>query len=255
MAKKKKSSNKVVPVLVLAAVLAGGYFWLTSDRASTGLILPGESSTETPSTQQDDYTLADTAQQVLDSIQADTLIQPASEASVPKEAETKASSKSSTKNAYVDEYGNVIYTTPNGVTPIKYKNNKMGRWGYSITYPSFLTKESNTSDGRSFTDGKGKKLTTYAAWNVFNESISDFYQKDFPEAKSVTYKKLFRKQKCYIKSGYTKNNQIFYMKEALFTKDDQEVVATLVFYYPKSYNQQAEKVINQIFPSFPQKTK
>lgn len=247
MARKKQSSNKLVPVLALAAILGGGYYWLTSDSGnSSGLTFPSEHSNDSAKVHYEAIEEQDTAlQDTPSNVTAD-----AEQAKTDKES-AKQETTTKTKNAYIDEYGNTIYTTPNGETPIQYRTAKVGRWGYSFKYPSFLTKERNTSDGRSYEDGKGKKLTTYASWNVFNESISELYRKDFPDAKSVTYKKLFKKQKCYVKSGYTKNNQIYYMKEAIIGKDDQEVVVTLVFYYPQSYNKQAGKVIGQIFPSFP----
>lgn len=247
MARKKKSTNKVVPVLVLAAILAGGYYWLTTDtstfpeRLDLNAITQSSADSITTGTQlTEEITPADS---VADSI----LITEEVKAKTEQQPATKATAK----NAYVDEYGNVIYKQPNGKSPVKYKKASMGRWGYEVMYPDYLTKETNTGDGRTFENGSGFKLTTYATWNVFDESITDLYRKDLPEVKSVTYKKLFRKQKFYVKSGYTKSNQIFYQKEAILIKDGQEVVATLVFYYPQSYQKDADKVVGKIFGSFP----
>ena len=254
MARKKKSTNKVVPILVLAAILGGGYYWLMNDsKGGFGLTLPGESSADSVSSSQPAMLPEDATDTV--GFVADSVLQNQTEPSTHSADENRAAieRKSAGKNAYVDEYGNVIYTKPNGKDPITYKTYRQGRWGYGVKYPSFLTKESHaqSSDGGTFEDGKGRKLSTYASWNVFNESITDLYRKDFPGVKSVTYKKLFRREKCYVKSGYTNDNRIFYLKEAIYEKDDQEVVATLIFYYPKSFNKEADQVVKEIFTSFP----
>lgn len=255
MARKKTSgTNKVVPIVVLAAILGGGYYLYTSDNSSDSqLSMPGEGvSDELVQPVQNEVQAGDSM--AIDSVALVDTIAVAN--AITDEAVGNASkndSKATAKNAYVDEYGNVIYTQPNGVAPIKYKTAMMGRWGYSVKYPSFLTKPSHGSDGSSFEDGKGRKLATYATWNVFNESISELYRKEFPDVKTVTYKKLFRKEKTYVKSGYTKDNRIFYLKEAIFEKDEQEVVATLIYFYPKSDSKQADKVIKEIFGSFPKK--
>ena len=251
MARKKNTTNKVVPVVVLAALLAGGYYWLTSDANDAGLSFPSESTSDT------------IMHKSLDSVEEENIVGQdsilselsKSEELNKKDSEGRAISPKhqSAKNAYVDEYGNVIYTQPNGVSPIKYKSAMMGRWGYAVKYPAFLTKVNHSSDGSTFEDGKGCKLATYASWNVFNESITDLYRKDFPDVKSVTYKKLFKKQQTYVKSGYTKDNRIYYLKESIFEKDDQEIIATLIFYYPKSFSNQADKVVKEVFGTFPQK--
>ncbi len=267
MSKKKKSTNKVLPLLVLAAILGGGYYWLSNETAMTNdanessdLRLPGEGDSNAPSEATTDWESEDNTKTSALQLQEDSVTEHQENTNIPvnQTVGTKATTgvsgtTSAGKNAYVDEYGNVIYTKPNGKDPITYKIYKQGRWGYSVKYPSFLAKESHSqsSDGGTFEDGKGRKLATYASWNVFNETIAELYHKDFPEVKTVTYKKLFRKQKCYIKSGYTKDNRIFYLKEAIYTKDDQEVIATMIFYYPKSFNKEADKIVKEIFTSFP----
>ena len=251
MARKKKSTNKVVPVLVLAAILVGGYYWLTTDTSAlsersdlNALTQSSSDSTTVGNLSTEDAALVDSTVHS----GADTV---SNTENVTAQPELQSTPKATAKNAYVDEYGNVIYKQPNGKSPVNYKKAIMGRWGYEIMYPDFLTKETNTGDGRTFVNASGFKLTTYAAWNVFDESITDLYRKDISDVKSVTYKKLFRKQKYYVKSGYTKTNQIFYLKEALIHKDGQEVIATLVFYYPQSYQQEADKVVSKIFGNFP----
>lgn len=250
MAKRKKSSNKIIPVVALAAIIVGGYYWLKSDDSPIdGLDIPGIFATD--STEVTDTSADSTVDELL-SIEGDSVLADSILSSAPQN-ETNVTSEGKAKNAYVDEYGNVIYTQPNGVSPITYKTAKMGRWGYSIKYPTFMTKTNHSSDGSSFEDKRGLKLATYASWNVFNESITDLYHKDFPGTKSVTYKKLFKKQNTYVKSGYTKDNKIYYLKEAIIVKDEQEVVATLIFYYTKSYEKDADKVIKEVFAAFPHK--
>ena len=274
MAKKNKSGNsKVVPILVLAAILGGGYYvytnYVSSEKRLTQsddtvfdvLVKPIPSEDETDGLESEDSEFSvdlEMNDQILDGQDIGTVEhsdEGTTAESAHKDQSKRTSSKASTatksKNAYVDEYGNVIYTQPNGVAPIKYKTARMGRWGYSVKYPSFLSKQTHSSDGSTFEDNKKRKLATYATWNVLNESISDLYNKDFPGIKSVSYKKMLRKQNAYVKSGYTKDNRIFYLKESIIEKDGQEVVVTLIYYYPKSDSNQATKVVNEVFGTFP----
>ena len=258
MAKKKKSeSNKIVPVLLLAAILGGGYYLYTSnDSSSTALTMPGEAVFDVlvEPIVQDKQAEGDSLQ-VQTSNTIDTLhgseLADSEVPQQPKQPENQTRPNAKTQNAYTDEYGNVIYTQPNGVSPIKYKTAKMGRWGYSIKYPAFLTNNNHNADGSTFSNGKGLTVSTYASWNVFNESISELYRKDLPDVKSVTYKKLLKKQNAYVKSGYTTDNKVFYLKEVIFERDGQEEIASLIFYYPKSYQKEADKIIKEIFDAFP----
>ena len=270
MAKKTKSTSKLGPVLVLAAVLGGGYYWLstntetnTNDKQSakpnftyvSDIPRDSDEEPEDDSWIQEEPEISDPTSNSLSTTSESSPSNNHASASHKEAGNKRTNAQHKTKNAYVDEYGNVIYTKPNGKDPIRYTTFKQGRWGYVVSYPTFLTNErhAQNSDGGTFEDGKGRKLITYASWNVFNETISELYHKDFPEAESITYKKLFRQQKYYVKSGFTKDNRIFYLKEAIYEKDDQEVIATLVFYYPKSYKNEADKVVKEVFSSFPKK--
>lgn len=175
--------------------------------------------------------------------------------------------------AEIDEFGNIIYTDKqpskssqtttksrsntkqgkNQNTSIRYVTHYQGRWGYSYLCPTFLSKEtrSQNDDGNSFEDGKGMKLTTYGGWNSLNESLSDLYRKDFPGIKSVTYKSLLRNQHAYVKSGYTTDNKVFYLKESIIKRGGQEVIVTLYLTYPKNCKWQMNKIINDMFGRFP----
>ena len=143
--------------------------------------------------------------------------------------------------------------TPDPLLNVQYKNCIQGRWGYKFKRPTFLDQEkySTNNDGGTFEDGKGMKLVTYGSWNIFNETIEDFYQKTPSDARSVTYKHLFKKSKSYVKSGYTKDNQVFYMKEAIIGNPDEEKVVTLILYYPASYKNRVDKMIKELFTNFP----
>ena len=142
---------------------------------------------------------------------------------------------------------------PDPLLNVQYKNCIQGRWGYKFKCPTFLDQEkySTNNDGGTFEDGKGMKLVTYGSWNIFNETIDDLYKKTPSDARSVTYKHLFKKSKSYVKSGYTKDNQIFYMKEAIIGNPDEEKVVTLIFYYPSSYKNRVDKMIKELFTNFP----
>ena len=271
MAKKKKSgNNKVLPVLVLSAILGGGYYLLTHDDTSDKKItnsneslfdvvvntITGNGKTDsngsTDGGENADDTLNTNQTQATDTSNAAANSSETSGTNVSNNSHpTTKQPSATTKYAYVDEYGNTIYTQPNGVAPITYKIAKMGRWGYSIKYPSFLTTIHHNSDGSTFEDGRGIKLMTYASWNVFNETITELYHKDIPELQSVTYKKLLRRQNAYVKSGYTKSNKVYYLKEVIFKRDGQEEVASLIFIFPKTYQKEADKIIKEVFSSFP----
>ena len=187
--------------------------------------------------------------------------------------------KNQNEGTQTDEFGNIIYTgkqtsgsrssassSNKGTntsrtnsqharrnTVVRYVTHYQGRWGYSYICPSFLSKEnrSQNDDGHSFEDGKGMKLSTYGGWNSLNESLTDLYRKDYPGIQSVTYKRLLRSQHSYVKSGYTSDNKIFYLKETLVKKGQQEMILTLFLSYPKNCPWQMDKIINEVFGRFP----
>ena len=249
MRKKKSANNKWVTILALVAIIGGGYYWLSSDSVPTdkehNVNIPDSALTHLTSDLMDSKP---SEQDQLD-IRDDTI-------NVAHNTDTDVAlptNHGGAKNAYVDEYGNVIYTQPQKSEKIRYTVHSIGRWGYSVKYPLFFTKEtySQNSDGVTFEDGRGLKLVTYGSWNIFNETITELYKKGVLDAASVTYQRLFRKNRSFVKSGYMKDGKIFYLKKAIIGKDDAEVVVTLLFTYPKSYKQQGDAVIEGIFTSFP----
>ena len=255
MGRKKKSSNhRLIAIAAIAALAYGGYYWLNEDTQSgTNKHIDTTANEQTPK---------ETTPSAIDNKLAnESVIETDTDASNPEEENNLSNQKKTpvtpqpkdTKDAYVDNFGNVIYTHPEADQPLRYKSYRQTRWGYTVNYPSFLTKEtySQNNDGAIFEDGKGIKLTTYGIWNVLGESIQNLYDRSVPDVRSVTYHKLFRKQKSYVKSGFTKDNRIYYIKEAIIEKDGDELIVTLMFTYPKWYKKQADKVIRDIFVSFP----
>ena len=249
MRKKKSTNNKWVTILALVAIIGGGYYWLNTDTTPQSSVLK-EYQPDSPQTPQ----MADS--EIPDQKASDSVVIPKDTVKTDVKTvsdDTPKVHRTDPKNAYVDDYGNVIYTQPQKTKNVRYTTHKVGRWGYAVKYPLSLNKESysQNSDGATFENNRGLKLVTYGGWNIFNESLTELYKKDVPGAKSVTYDRLLRKQRAYVKSGYMNDGQVFYMKEAIIGKDDQEVVVSLLFTYPKAHKDEGDALIDGIFTSFP----
>lgn len=231
--KKRNNSRYVVGGILLVGLLGSAY-WLGRYHAdhpkSSSFVSPLTSVLENSDNQEE--TDREVQEQLLEEQRVET-----------QDKEEKLSSEQVTSSD----------RTPNPLTSIKYHVYSQGRWGYKFRCPTFLSpKESSTnSDGNVFESKDGVKLLTYGGWNVLGESIGDLYRKNLSDVQQVTYKRLFEKQKSYVKSGYTKDGRVFYMKEAIIGKSDEEIIVTLILYYPKVYNHQIDSVIQAIFPSFP----
>ena len=247
----KNNSSKIVLGGVVVVGLLGAAYWLgltqgekenNNDKDSTkySYTVVTRPADDTTSQDKDAYEVLKESEEVPEEVLTNTESEDR-QVPVKKEAAKKEPASPAPK------------PTADPLQNIRYRNHTQSRWGYKFKCPTFLNQEkySTNNDGGTFEDGKGMKLVTYGSWNIFNETIDDLYKKTPSDARSVTYKRLFKGTKSYVKSGYTKDNQIFYMKEAIIGKADEEKVVTLIFYYPSSYKNRVDKMIRELFANFP----
>ena len=136
-----------------------------------------------------------------------------------------------------------------------YKKYHQSRWGYTAVYPAFLTQEirSANDDGCHFADYEGTEFITYGSWNVGEATIKELYKEKLDDNLKVTYKKLYKEEKYFIKFGYTQDGRMFYMKQVIADKLKEAPVITGILYFRPESKKGSEEVIKKIFEGFPYK--
>ena len=246
MRKKKKSTNLLIAI-VIVAIVGGEYYWLNSEDNDEFIISDdsiglAEAQLDSTVSKEEKQPTKKEEQKTPVVIDTTTHVPQTSEVKPVKTKPSPSSKKLPAVPARKDPFSATQYKTYN-----------LDLWNYTIKYPTFLSQATyaQNSDGATFENGKGFVLTTYGGWNVFNETITDLYKKNMSDVRKVTYKRLFKKKKIYVKSGYLKDNRIFYMREAIIGKPDAEKIVTLVMYYNKKDKKKADKVIRDVFSKFP----
>jgi len=119
--------------------------------------------------------------------------------------------------------------------PVRYKTYRQSRWLYAIEYPEYLDQQedSENSDGCRFYNNQGIELITYGTWNIGEKSLKALYEEKLDGVAQVTYQKMFPQKKAFVKSGYTQDGKIFYLKQALLLLDGTEFIATAQITFPK----------------------
>lgn len=132
----------------------------------------------------------------------------------------------------------------NYMTHTEFKRYQNVRFGYGISYPTFLTqkKESENGDGCVFSKDSTTYLIVYGIYNSLNESLNDKYYENKPT--SATYSRL--KSNWFVISDYTTDGRIFYTKT--FLKNDIFITAT--FYYPNKDKELFAPIVDEIFRNF-----
>lgn len=133
------------------------------------------------------------------------------------------------------------------------------RFGYYITYPSYLyiQGESQNNDGKTFFSNNATiKLSVGAHLIVLNETIADdanMTRQDLTaRGYSITYS--FVKDSKIIYSGYTSSGNIYYQKSVrLYSPTyEEEIVATAYVEYPSAEKRQGDEII-KLLNKFPYK--
>lgn len=134
---------------------------------------------------------------------------------------------------------------------VRYKTYRQSRWLYAIEYPEWLDQQegSENSDGCRFYNNQGVELITYGTWNIGEKSLKALYEEKLDGVAQVTYQKMFPQKKAFVKSGYTQDGKIFYLKQALLLLDGTEFIATAQITFPKDFD--ADQIIQRIFNPFP----
>ncbi len=121
----------------------------------------------------------------------------------------------------------------------KYYNSK---YDYLVKYPANFGKYTEGDDGSGMSahanDGS-MLISTYASYNVLFTEDDDIYTMmetykgwHIDDGCTITYQ--FAKGKSIVLSGYTKGGLIFYEKTVLYTRGNDEYIATVYYEYPKS---------------------
>ena len=136
----------------------------------------------------------------------------------------------------------------------KYNEFIIPLYGYSIKYPKTLTEveEAGNSAGCIMHDKDNSvTVTTYAQWNVLEQTIDDLYKQKYYDGAKVTYKRLFKNKNYYVKSGYSEDGRLYYLKECLTKREGSEVTIFAMIEYPENRKKEFNAVIDDIFSEFP----
>lgn len=130
---------------------------------------------------------------------------------------------------------------------IEYDTYVNTRFGYSISYPTFLTPqpEAYNSDGREFTKGDNEKITVYAMYNVMESTIQELKQM---REKSIDGSVVYYAQKnnWYVLSGINSAGNIYYLKTILYNDTEYTVQLT----YPQDKKEFYNEIIDKVISSF-----
>ena len=137
-------------------------------------------------------------------------------------------------------------------TNTTYKVYYQDRWGYKISYPSFLTDVfyPENGDGARFSDNDQMELSTYGMWNINENTIEELFQENDTYNGKVTYRRLLKNENSFIKSGYTEDGRIFYTKTCIANSLNGAPIICLELIYPKEYQRGVDPIINKIFKDF-----
>ena len=128
---------------------------------------------------------------------------------------------------------------------IEYDTYVNTRFGYSISYPTFLTPqpEAYNSDGREFTKGDNEKIAVYAMYNVTESTIQELKRM---REKSIDGSIVYYAQKnnWYVLSGINSAGNIYYLKTILYNDTEYTVQLTYPQDKKEFYNEIIDKVIN-----------
>ena len=130
---------------------------------------------------------------------------------------------------------------------IDYETYLNSRYGYSITYPTFLTPqpEACNGDGRVFTNGNNEEMRVYAVYNVLERSIQDLkeIQEDMIDG-SIDYS--VQKKNWFVLSGINSDGNIYYLKTIL----NEDTEYTVQITYPKEKKELYDEIVEKVTKSF-----
>jgi len=136
----------------------------------------------------------------------------------------------------------------------KFKTYHNGKFAYSIDYPANFKPqgESDSGDGQRFISPDGRaKLTVYAGYNVFEETMKQLYKEAIKYAKlnKVTYSVV--KPNFFVVSGFKLNNdchctQIFYQR----TVERDGLIITFMMEYDEKLKSTYDPIVVTIGKSF-----